>query len=320
MVTDHLQERQAHLWWMVAASEPRLKDLVPLAEPPRYDCSEEECNNEEEIPHPSAKQVAARLQPSMAPSNAIASTSTSNAGAPHPHPEPLLEALTIKFIRCAKKEKLLTSRSEEELLVTHGLTGKTSMVCSCVSSSFNLYTQLYKDTSPNTGELMTNHSIFQELSDFFRTSEALEAANKEMWIQDRWVSTNLLTTSPTDTINPELLKYVGFDPEKAPATILSAFETMSETEDSKQDSDQESARTDGHQATAVWYIQLHPKAIETGQASKKHCPRLTKPSTSLATLTAAGSLHLPIDNAKAGWLNWFLTNMDIPSNICPKHQ
>ena len=133
MVNDHLQVHQAHFQWMVAASEPRPKDCVPLAEHPRDDCSEEEHSDEEEIPHPSVEQVAAQLQSLMVPLNATASTSASNSSAPHPSPRASLETLTLKFIECAKKEELLASSNEEELLTTHGLTGKISMVCSHVS-------------------------------------------------------------------------------------------------------------------------------------------------------------------------------------------
>ena len=68
--------------------------------------------------------------------------------------------------------------------------------------------------SPKIGELTTTHFIFQELSDFFRMSEALNAA-KEMQIQARQVSTTFLTTSPTYTINPRLLQDVGFDPRRS---------------------------------------------------------------------------------------------------------
>ena len=79
-------------------------------------------------------------------------------------------------------------------------------------------------------------------------------------------------------------------------------------------------RTSDPQATTVRYTQPQPKAMETGQANKKHCSSLTKPSTSLPTLAASRVLHLPTDNAQAGWLNHFLTNTDIPSDVHPKHQ
>ena len=108
---------------------------------------------------------------------------------------------------------------------------------------------------------------------------------------------------------------MGFEPKKAPATALSVVESTSETEDSTLDSDQESAKSN-----TVQYIQLHPKAIETCQAGKKHCPSLTKPSTSLPTLAAVRVLHLPIDDAQVGWLDDFLMNMDIPRDVHPKYQ
>ena len=49
---------------------------------------------------------------------------------------------------------------------------------------------------PKTGKFTAHHSTFQELSDFFKTSEALEAAKKEKQIQARWVSTTLLAAIP----------------------------------------------------------------------------------------------------------------------------
>ena len=45
-----------------------------------------------------------------------------------------------------------------------------------------------------------------------------------------------------------------------------------------------------------------------------------KPSTGLPTPATAWPLHLPIDDAQAGWLNQFLTNTDILNNVHPKHQ
>ena len=59
MVTDYLQVHQAYLKQMVAASGPRLKDPVPVADQPGDDCSNEECSNEDEVPHPLAEQVTA---------------------------------------------------------------------------------------------------------------------------------------------------------------------------------------------------------------------------------------------------------------------
>ena len=109
---------------MVAASEPGPKDPVSLTEPLRDDCSEEECSDKEEIPCPSAEQVAAQLQLSMMPSNAIASTSISNASVQHLHHGPSLEALTLEFIGCAWKEEMLISSEEEELLAAQSLMGK----------------------------------------------------------------------------------------------------------------------------------------------------------------------------------------------------
>ena len=132
---------------MVAASEPRPKDHVPPAEHPEDDCSEEECSNEK-IPHPLAEQVASQLLPSMASPSAIASASTTNIGAQCPCPQPLLEALTLEFIGCSKKEELLAISDEEELLVAHGIAGKIIRVCSCVFPSFSLYTQTHKNMSP----------------------------------------------------------------------------------------------------------------------------------------------------------------------------
>ena len=47
---------------------------------------------------------------------------------------------------------------------------------------------------------------------------------------------------------------------------------------------------------------------------------LTKPSSSLPTLTAIWVLYFPIEDVQAGWLDHFLTNTDIPNNVHPKHQ
>ena len=173
---------------------------------------------------------------------------------------------------------------------------------------------------PKTGELLTTHSIFQELSDFFRTSEVLKVAKKEMRLQARQIFTTLFTASPTYTINSKFLQDVGFDPKKAPMTVLPAVESISKAEDSKLHSDQESSQAHGPQAMIVWYIQPCPNAIETGQGGKKCCPSLTKPSSSLSNCSAARVLHLPIDDAQADWLDCFFTNTDIPSDIHPKHQ
>ena len=117
--------------------------------------------------------------------------------------------------------------------------------------------------SPQTSGFTAHHSTFQELSDFFKTLKTLEANKKEKWIQARWVSTTLLAASSSDTINPELLRALGFDPKKAPATILPDAETVSMLEDLVLDSDQQPARTrtGNPQATTVVYSQSHPETI-----------------------------------------------------------
>ena len=200
------------------------------------------------------------------------------------------------------------------------LLAKISRVCSHVFPSFSLYTQIYKNMSPQTGKFTAHHSTFQEFSDFFNTSEALEATKNEKYIESRQDCTTLLTATPSDTINPGLLRVVGFNPKKAPAIVLPDVETISEAKESELDSDQEPTRTGGPQATPVRYTQPCPEAVEAGQAGNKCGPILKKPSTSLPTLAAARALHLPIDNAQVAWLDHFLTKLDIPNNVCPKHQ
>ena len=101
---------------------------------------------------------------------------------------------------------------------------------------------------------------------------------------------------------------------------MSNFTCTSETEEWESDSNQESTRTSDSQATSVQYVQLHPKAMGTGQASEKGCPGLMKPSTDLPCLATARPLHLLISNAQVAWLDCFLMNTDIPSNIHLKHQ
>ena len=135
MVTDHLQMHQAHLRWIVAAAGLRPKDPVHLADQPGDDCSEEECSNEEEIPYPSAEQVTAKLLPLTVSLGASVSAFASNISVKHLHPEPSIAALTLKYTGCTKKEKLLASSDEEELLSAHGITGKISRVHSGVFSS-----------------------------------------------------------------------------------------------------------------------------------------------------------------------------------------
>ena len=150
-------------------------------------------------------------------------------------------------------------------------------------------------------------------------SEALEAVKKEKQIQARLVSTTLLIATSLDTINPKLLKAVGFNPRKAPTMVHSDAKVVS-VSDLTLDSDQEPTITDNPQATAVMYSQQHQEAIEAGQADSKCHQDLMKLSTSLPTLPTAWALHLPIDNAQVGWLNHFLTNMDIPNDVHLKHQ
>ena len=75
-------------------------------------------------------------------------------------------------------------------------------------------------------------------------------------------------------------------------------------------------------ATATQYIQPCPKAVETDQASKKHCPSFTKSPTSLAhSCTATRALHLPIDDALkwTGLITSWSTQTFL-SDVCPKHQ
>ena len=74
------------------------------------------------------------------------------------------------------------------------------------------------------------------------------------------------------------------------------------------------------QTTSVQYLQLLPRVTGASQAIKKHCPSLTKLSTDLPTLSVTRVLHLPIDNTQAAWLNHFLMNTNIPSDVCLKHQ
>ena len=114
---------------------------------------------------------------------------------------------------------------------------------------------------------------------------------------------------------PEVTKSFGFQPKGGPAIVLPDVETVSEAGDSELDSDPEPSRTTDPQAMTVRYTQPQTKAVETGQASNKQCPSLTKPSTGLPTLAATRALYLPID-----WLDHFLTNTDIPSDVHPKHQ
>ena len=118
-----------------------------------------------------------------------------------------------------------------------------------------------------------------------------------------------------DIINPELLQDAGFSLKKDLATVLSAAESTSETEDRKSHSNQESTRTADSQVASVQYVQLHPKAMGTGLASMKCCPSLTKPSIDLPTLTTARVFYLPIDDTQAAWLNCFLMNTDTPSDV-----
>ena len=68
------------------------------------------------------------------------------------------------------------------------------------------------------------------------------------------------------------------------------------------------------------YTQPCPEALKSGQASNKCHPDLTKPSTSLPTLPTSWALHLSIDDTQVGWLNSFLTNMDILNDVCLKHK
>ena len=130
MLTDCCRCIGPTSWQMIAASEPLSENPVPLAEPSGDDCSDKECSDEEEIPLPSAEQIVAQLHPSTVPCNAIASTSSSTTSTPHSQPGPLLEALTLQFVRCAEKEEPFTSSDEEEPLVAHGLIGKISRLCS----------------------------------------------------------------------------------------------------------------------------------------------------------------------------------------------
>ena len=125
---------QALLPWMIVPSEPWPENPIPFTF--HSHCFKEEHNNEEEegIPHPSVEQIAAQLQSSTVPCNAIASTSSSTTSASHSQCRPSLEALTLEFVRCTEKEELLTSSDKEEPLVAHGLTGKISRVLSYVPS------------------------------------------------------------------------------------------------------------------------------------------------------------------------------------------
>ena len=151
-------------------------------------------------------------------------------------------------------------------------------------------------------------------------SEALEAAKKEKQIQARWVSTTLLTATPTDTINHELLRAVSFDLKKVPAIVFPDIETMSETGDSELNYNQEPNRTGSPQATAVMYTKSCPEATKAVQTSSRCCSILSKPSTTLPTLATTRVFHLPIDDTHVGWLNHFLTNTDIPNDVHPKYQ
>ena len=161
---------------------------------------------------------------------------------------------------------------------------------------------------PQVGRLTAHHFALQKVSDFFKTLETLEAVKKK-WIQPRWVSTTLLTAASSDTIDPELLRAVGFDSKKALTIVLPDTRTVSELEDLALDSDQEP------KATTAVYTQPHPQTLESSQASNKHHLDLMKLSTILPTLTAALALHLPIDDAQVGWLDHFLTNADIQNNL-----
>ena len=70
------------------------------------------------------------------------------------------------------------------------------------------YPDLQEYDPPLTGKFTVHHSTFKELSDFFKMSEALEPTKNEKQIQPRWVCSTLLTATPSDTINPELLRAV----------------------------------------------------------------------------------------------------------------
>ena len=88
IVTNYFQVYHAYLQWSMAASGPRLKDPVPLADQPGDDCSNEECSDKEEIPCLLAEQVSGQSQLQAAPSGTRASTSMASVSAKHPCPEP----------------------------------------------------------------------------------------------------------------------------------------------------------------------------------------------------------------------------------------
>ena len=92
------------------------------------------------------------------------------------HAGPLLQGLTLEFIRCARKEELLTSSNEEELLVAHSIAGKISSVCSHVFLALgSIHRKLFP---PQASKLIASYFTLQELSEFFKMSEALKAINK----------------------------------------------------------------------------------------------------------------------------------------------
>ena len=70
-----------------------------------------------------------------------------------------------------------------------------SLASAFIPRSTRIYT-------PKTGKFTAHYSVFQELSNFFKTSEALEATKKEKEIEARWVSTTLLTATPQTPSTP----------------------------------------------------------------------------------------------------------------------
>ena len=149
----------------------------------------------------------------MASPDAIAYTFACNVCAQYLCPRPSFEAQALKSIRCAKREQLLISINEEELLAAHGITGKNCRVCSHVLLPL---ASIHREMSPQAGKFTVSYLTLQELLDFFKMSEALEAIKKENWIQARWISTTLLTATSSDNHQPRVTKSCGLWPEEGP--------------------------------------------------------------------------------------------------------
>ena len=155
----------------------RPKDLFPLAEPPRDDSSKEECSDKEEILALQWSKLQLICKPLWHLLVPLFPLPLATLGLHICTLDSCLRTLLSSFSDVLRKRSYSPAVMRKHywqhmasLAKSAGYVHMLSLTSTLIRCPIHV---------PKTGKLITHHSTFQELSDFFRMSEVLEATKKE---------------------------------------------------------------------------------------------------------------------------------------------